>query len=241
MKFIKSYQIENVAERYDVIRFTGKGGEILNDAEIDIMLSLADANSVRLLEMGSGTGRLTQALLKAQKKVTCVEPSLNMIQIAKGKGIKARFVRGDALSLPFHLRQFAGVITLRVMIHFTPEEIKKVIEEVKQVLDNGGYFVFDTINTSIFNLPHRLVVILKHFFTRRPIPTFFVADQTMIKIIKQSGLNLERIERRFAIQRWVFRVSGYGWPILWRLNRWLEKNLGFLCTVSFWKLRVMNS
>ncbi len=238
MKFTKSYQIEDVAEGYDSIRFTGKGGEILNDAEINIMLSMVDAKSVRFLEMGSGTGRLTQALLKAKKKVTCVEPSLQMIRVAGGKGIKATFIRGDALSLPFHMNQFDGVITLRVMIHFTPEEIRRVINEVSQILDNDGYFVFDTINTTIFNIPHRLVVLLKHFFTRRPIPTFFIADQKMINIINQSGLILGKRESCFVIPRWVFRVSGRSGPFLWRINRWLEENFSSFCTVSFWKLKV---
>ena len=84
----------------------------------------------RSLEVGVGTGRFAQAL----GIEFGVDPSLNMLKIAKERGIKV--VQGMGEALPFKSKSFDSVFII-VTICFV-EEPDKVIKEAHRVLKDSG-------------------------------------------------------------------------------------------------------
>jgi ubiquinone/menaquinone biosynthesis C-methylase UbiE len=94
--------------------------------------------SIKTLEIGVGTGRFAERL----KVEYGVDPSLNMIKIAKKRGIKV--VLGVAESLPFLEKSFDLVLMITTLCFLKkPEE---ALREVKRILKSKGRFVIGIID-----------------------------------------------------------------------------------------------
>lgn len=87
-----------------------------------------------------GHGMLTKALVATGARVTGVDFSAAMLELARENAPGARFVEGDAMALDFDDDSFDAV-TIGFGIPHVPEP-EKVFGEVKRVLRNGGRFAY---------------------------------------------------------------------------------------------------
>jgi ubiquinone/menaquinone biosynthesis C-methylase UbiE len=147
-----------MAERFDALRFSGPIGQLIaHTQERKIAAFLYPVAGLRVLDVGTGTGRAAIALAKRGAIVTGVDASAEMLAVAERRAQEAlvpprageggdppdrgsvTFTRGDAHGLAFPDRSFDAVVCLRVLMH-TPDW-RAALREMCRV--SSGRVVFD--------------------------------------------------------------------------------------------------
>jgi ubiquinone/menaquinone biosynthesis C-methylase UbiE len=102
----------------------------------------------RALDVGCGTGRLAEALAARGARVWGVDPSEEMLAVARRTaGRSVGFKRGEAELLPFKSGWF-DLAFLRLVIHLVDRG--KVLPELRRVLGPRGRAVIATFDPSHF-------------------------------------------------------------------------------------------
>ena len=109
------------AEEYDKDRFGGEFGNYLEAQEVRTFLSLTDGCTGRVLDAGSGTGKLAIALMQKSREVIAIDSSEEMLRIGRGKAdketMKLRSAICDVHNLCFRENTFECVISSRLLMH----------------------------------------------------------------------------------------------------------------------------
>lgn len=92
------------------------------------------------LDLCCGHGNVTVGLLKAGAKVTGLDFSAAMLEMARKAAPAAEFIEGDAMNLPFEEGSFDAV-TVGFGIPHVPDPIR-VFAEVRRILRPGGRLAF---------------------------------------------------------------------------------------------------
>ena len=91
---------------------------------------VADLPPLRTLDVGCGTGFLTRHL---RGDVVGLDASAQMLELARKQAPNARFVQGDALSLPFDDGAFERVFTSYLYCHLEEAERARFLAEARRV------------------------------------------------------------------------------------------------------------
>lgn len=115
---------------------------------IDKTIEGMDKKPVSIMELGSGTGRLTIPVAKKYKNagITGIDISSKMNTIAKrkAKGLKnINFITTNGRELPITDIDFIYSIT--VFQHIDEEGVKSYLNEIYKVLNKGGMFLFQFV------------------------------------------------------------------------------------------------
>lgn len=99
-----------------------------------------NAEEIKILDIGAGTGRYSVALANEGYDVTAVELVKYNLGILKSKGSSVKAMQGNALNLSkLSDNQFDVTLLFGPMYHlFSFEEKKKALEEAKRVTKDGG-------------------------------------------------------------------------------------------------------
>jgi ubiquinone/menaquinone biosynthesis C-methylase UbiE len=84
----------------------------------------------RTLDVACGTGFLTQHL---RGEITGLDQSASMLELARAKVSKGRFVQGDALELPFSDDSFERVLTSFFYGHLEKDDRDAFLREARRV------------------------------------------------------------------------------------------------------------
>ncbi len=139
---------ENYAESYDGECFAlGTFGEC-NFIESE----LAHDKSLKIIDVGCGTGRHAIELAKRGYNVTGIDLSENLLhkarEKAKAAGVKVTFLHQDARNLPFN-NQFDGALMIcegAFPLMETDEMNFEILEGVTRALKPKAKFIFTTLN-----------------------------------------------------------------------------------------------
>ncbi len=99
----------------------------------------AAGEGARILEVGTGTGRISIPLLERGADLIGCDLSRGMLSRQREKYPAARLVQSDAACLPFPSNQFGAVLVVHVMHLIGPW--KEALREFKRVLKPGGVFL----------------------------------------------------------------------------------------------------
>lgn len=148
---------ENYGDKYDNEAFT-KG--TLRECDF-IEQELGFNKSLKIIDIGCGTGRHTIELAKRGYTVTGIDLSESMLNKAKEKalanGVTVDFVCCDARNLPFE-NQFDVAIMLcegAFPLMETDEMNFEILENVSKALKTNAKFIFTTLN-GLFPLYHSI-------------------------------------------------------------------------------------
>jgi len=146
---------ENYGHKYDSESFTtGTQGEC------DFLENELGYNkSLKILDVGCGTGRHSIELTKRGYNVTGIDLSESQLQVAKEKAaaqkLKIKFLKHDARNLPF-VNEFDVAIMLcegGFPLMETDEMNFEILKNVTKSLKKKGRFIFTTLN-GLFPLYH---------------------------------------------------------------------------------------
>lgn len=111
----------------------------INKNEIKIFKSFFEHN-FKILDVGCGTGRDAEELIKEGFRYTGIDASEGMLKIAqeRTKDLRASFEPGDFYKLNFRDQSFDGFWAAAAFLHVPKSEIGTVLQEAKRILKDGG-------------------------------------------------------------------------------------------------------
>ncbi|MDQ0214006.1 putative AdoMet-dependent methyltransferase [Oikeobacillus pervagus] len=114
-----------------------------------ILNRVAELSNGHVLEFGSGTGNLTEILMKKGHNITAIEPSEAMREIARKKlAGKVPILDGDFLHFPA-VDSIHTIVSTYAFHHLTDQEKEIAIAKYAKLLKPGGKVVFgDTMYPS---------------------------------------------------------------------------------------------
>jgi SAM-dependent methyltransferase len=117
-------------------RYVGRWSRVVAK---EFLQSLGAKPNVRWLDVGCGTGALSQTILEYQPHaITAIDASEAFIRHAKEQIADSRvtFIVGDARELPFDNQTF-DIVVSGLMLNFVPE-VEKAAREMARVAKSGG-------------------------------------------------------------------------------------------------------
>jgi len=126
------------AGEWDDLRRMHSPDRLVEQALIE---ALGDDPPGKLLDIGTGTGRMAELFAPRAQRIVALDKSLDMLRIARAKlqhlpTEDVELVQGDFLDLPFAAGQFDTVL-LHQVLHFA-QEPAQVLAEAGRVLKPGG-------------------------------------------------------------------------------------------------------
>lgn len=138
--FTEYYRQKKVTGTYDTQREGNAYRRSKRKIELKYFLELIDKKwGEKVLELGCSSGFLTQHL----GEVTAIDTSIGMLDIAHKKNPLAKCISGDMFNLEFDKKSFDKVVTMRVWNHLDEDDLRKAIRQVRKVLKDGGWLIFD--------------------------------------------------------------------------------------------------
>ncbi len=135
-----------------------------------------------LLEVGCGAGELTSSV-KDYLKVTGIDLTSDLIEIAKKQNVTATYLCADLTHLPFKNESFEAVVGDGILHHV---DLNAALSEIKRVLTKNGRILFfepNMLNPQIF-LERNIAFIRQRHQT--PTETAFSKSQ-LNNFLKDNG------------------------------------------------------
>jgi len=105
---------------------------------------LGEIKNKEVLDIGAGTGRLTNILVQKGAKITALDISEEMLKVLHRKNSLVKTIIGDAENLPFKDKNFDLVVSTFLIVHL--KDLSKFFNGVYRVLKNDGLFLLTNIN-----------------------------------------------------------------------------------------------
>ena len=190
------------ARTFDEQRFGGAVGELLAERQAEVLTSFGgDLRNQRVVDVGTGTGRVARVFAAAGAHVTGVDASEAMLAVAARRaadrhdGLSITFLRGDAHALDFPDRSFDVAVSVRVLMH-TPQW-RVALAELCRVADR----------LVIIDFPSARSAALLQSAARRAARACgaqteayrVFTDSQIARALAQSGFRVRAAHRQFAL------------------------------------------
>ena len=162
------------AERYDELRPVDENWNEL----YELLVRAGDLSGRRVLDVGCGTGRFAAALAE-HADVCGVDPSREMLAVAKRRSSRARFEVASAEQLPLPDRSFERAV-LWLVVHLVDRG--RAFGELRRVLDENGRIAIATFDPSHFDA----------FWLNRLFPSLEAIDRARFPVPDQLETELRR-------------------------------------------------
>lgn len=144
-----------------------------------------------VLDLGSGSGELLTRRLAQHFRVTGIELSARMVELARRNVPEATFFQGDMASVEFAPGSFDGVCAFYSLTHLPPEELPIVLRSVAAWLRLGGLFVASMgVTEDPGGVEEDWIGGIPMYFAAR-------SAETNERLVEEAGLRVEsaRLER----------------------------------------------
>lgn len=172
---------DSMASQYDSW-FEGKG-ELIFSIEIQALQQVLPPLPKPWLEIGVGSSRFAQAL----RIENGLDPSIELLKIAKNRGTNAFLGRGEAV--PFKNNTF-GAVFLIVTLCFVDSPLK-VLTEANRLLSKGGHIVLGLVlRESPWGKFYELKRVKAHHFYKH---ATFYSYAELEAFLMQAGFSIEKV------------------------------------------------
>ncbi len=153
-------------------------------------------SGMRLLDVGGGTGRISQAFADIEAEIVLLDPSSGMLRTAQRKHPQWALCQGVAEALPFANKSFERVLAVDSFHHFWDHA--RAALEIMRVLAPGGRLVIEEpdirrLAVKFIALGETLTLMRSHFYPPQTLQAFF----------EQPGLRTTLIEARDDFNFWL--------------------------------------
>lgn len=135
MKDNSLYKDINYVRKYDEIKYGGRFGKYLRDKEITKLTALVDPDCISILDVGSGTGKISISSRLSELYIISLDGSYSMLEYSKIKAdrhyIRYIPVVCDSDYICFKDGSFDCVIASRVLMHCN--DWKRTLSEICRV------------------------------------------------------------------------------------------------------------
>ena len=100
----------------------------------------------KVLDLGCGTGHLSQYIKNMGFEVIGLDPSLKMLEFAKNNFNDISFIEGISAKLPFENNYFDYVVSIEVLRYLNSKDVEKTYKEILRVLKPSGFFNVTHVN-----------------------------------------------------------------------------------------------
>ncbi|MBI3596744.1 MAG: class I SAM-dependent methyltransferase [Nitrospirae bacterium] len=180
---------KDLASSYDAWYRTPLGAAA-HALESDAIFALAEVKTgERVLDVGCGTGIYTLELARRDVHVVGVDPSMEMILIAREKvrqaGLKGYVICGSAEALPFRPERFDLALAVTSLCFVGRPD--RAVEEMHRVLKSDGRIVVGELNRfSLWALLRRLKGLFMDTIYNR---AHFWSRRELERLLRQSGFH----------------------------------------------------
>jgi ubiquinone/menaquinone biosynthesis C-methylase UbiE len=210
------YTLTKIAKEYEQKRLGNNYGRYKHFTELKSLFALLPKKTTEVLEVGCGTGRITQKLVKKGYKVTPTDSSQAMLaQYQQKKGLpKPQLV--NATRLPFPDNSFPTILSLRVIWHLPKEDIDKMFAEVARVSSN--FIILDITNKKRWPKIYRDRYPNEYFFTWKEFAA--LCQKCNLKIEKRILLDTLA---PFWLNFLPSKIATALFPLIYKADLWLSK------------------
>lgn len=133
--------MQQVREDFDRIALLTEHESNVNETYTNQLLSHIPLNCDHVLEIGCGFGAFSRLVAHRARRVTAIDLSSQMINVAKGRSANysnLEFVPGDFLQADFPAESFDCIITIATLHHLP---LSETLKRIKSLLRPGGVFI----------------------------------------------------------------------------------------------------
>ncbi len=148
-------------------------------------LGLSDNCDERILEVGAGTGRTVQGLADQCRSLWLLDPSQNMLRIAKKKIPNAKFIHAYVENIPLPENYFDCIYAIDSLHHW--DNHPRALLEIKRVLNEKGRLVIIDFDPST-----RKGHFIKSMENAMKMGSTFFTPKLLHSLLKESGLTIHK-------------------------------------------------
>jgi 2-polyprenyl-3-methyl-5-hydroxy-6-metoxy-1,4-benzoquinol methylase len=232
------------AKVYDRQRFAGRAGEWGHRRQISILNKLAqDWRGKKVLEIGCGTGRITEALARCGAEVTATDISEEMLEVAQ-----ARFSNKLELPMPefrvmslfdvdIDLDDYDYVVMINVLGRLSTP--RKAIQRISVKMSRTCRFVFTFPCLTSILLPFGLLVNLRGKSLARDVTSHWYTFRTIKRYCNDAGLEIIGLygNHYVPVPRILFPLL----PLFWACDKILAKSFPKRCPSVFVECKLLSA
>lgn len=137
---------DSVKRDYDMIadEYAIEFGKLYEDLEVvEKFLDKLKPNS-KILDLGGGTGKLTDLFIQKGHKAICYDFSKEMMKKAREYYPNIPYILDDMLNMEIHFEKntFDGIIAFYSLFHIPKEDLNNVFISINNILKEDGVFCF---------------------------------------------------------------------------------------------------
>jgi ubiquinone/menaquinone biosynthesis C-methylase UbiE len=204
-----AYADPAMARSFESRRFGGPIGEYVASSQARVLANMVGRIQDRsILDVGTGAGRAAILMARGGARVTAVDASEQMLEVARQRAaeerLKIKFIRGDAHALQFSDREFDVALCLRVLMH--APDWRRCLAELCRVAER----------LVIFDYPAAMSAALLESMSRRVVHTLgarteayrVFSDRAIRRALDQSNFRVRSLHRQFVMPIQFHRAIG---------------------------------